>query len=157
MQVTNTVARQLDVKSITPSSAITRLPMLGVLFNKLPICFRLRVSASPAMDIGRCFLFLLRLTSDPGSILCCQQVTLARNSWGDRADSFRRGTDLEEEVRFISDWDDEDLIESLLFISDREEDFRASDFSDLSECFQAFLSPVWRGTEARRWKLVSHY
>ena len=47
-----------------------------------------------------------------------------------------------EEVRLMSDWEEEDLMESLLFISDLDEDFLASDFSDLSECFQAFLSPV---------------
>ena len=142
MQVTNTVARQLDVKSITPSSAITRLPMLGVLFKQFPECFRLRVSASPAIETGRCFLFLLRLTSDSGSILCCQQVTLARNSWGEAWTSLPGGTDLLDEVRLMSDCEEEDLMESLLFTSDLDEDFLASDLSDLSECFQAFLSPV---------------
>ena len=132
-------ARQQAVKIITPSSAITRLPMLGVLFKQCPICFR--VSASPAMETGRCFLFLLRLTSDSGSILCCQQVTLARNSWGEARVSLPGGTDLQEEVRFMSGCEEEDLMESLLFISDLDEDFLGSDFSDLSECFQAFLSP----------------
>ena len=126
-------ARQQAVKIITPSSAITRLPMLGVLFKQFPICFR--VSASPAMETGRCFLFLLRLTSDSGSILCCQQVTLARNSCGEAGISLPGGTDLQEEVRFISGCEEEDLMESLLFISDLDEDFLGSDLSDFSECF----------------------
>jgi hypothetical protein len=37
---------------------------------------------SPAIETGLCFFFLLRLTSTLGSILCCQQVTLARNPEG---------------------------------------------------------------------------
>ena len=93
------------------------------------------------METGRCFRLLLRLTSDSGSILCCQQVTLARNSWGEARLSLPGGTDLLEEVRFMSDWEEEDLMESLLFISDLDEDFLGSDLSDFSECFQAFLSP----------------
>ena len=66
---------------------------------------------------------------------------MARNSWGEARVSLPGGTDLQEEVRFMSGCEEEDLMESLLFISDLDEDFLGSDFSDLSECFQAFLSP----------------
>ena len=136
-------------RQFTPSSGMTRLFMLGVLFT-FPSCFRGKLSASPAMDTGRCFLFLLMLASDSGSALCCQQVTLARNSFGEVTDSFL--TDLEEEALLNSDWEELDLTESLLFSSDLEDDFLTSDFSDVC-CFHFILSAfIWRGTEARRYK-----
>ena len=115
--------------------------MLGVLFIKFPICFRL--SASPAMDMGLCFFFLLMFTSASGSILCCQQVTLARNSLGEVTESFLTGIDLDEEVLLRSDWEEVDLIESLLLISDLEVDFLTSVLEEdvLTSVFQAFLSP----------------
>ncbi len=67
--------RQGDEALITPSSGMTRLPMLGVLL----ICFSppavILSTTSPAMDTGRCFLRLFRFASASGSALCCQQVT----------------------------------------------------------------------------------
>ena len=133
---------------------MTRLPELEVLLSRL--CLRPMLSASPAMDTGRCFLLLPTLASDSGSTLCCQQVTLARNSFGEVTESFRTGTDLEEEVLLISDWEEEDfmdLIESLLLISDFEEDFLGSVFLSAA-CFHFCLSPlVCLGTDARRYKM----
>ena len=122
--------------------------MLRVLF-KLPTWRRFKLSASPAMETGRCFRFLSRLTSISGSTLCCQQVTLARNSFGDLIESFLTGTDLEEDVLLISVWEEVDLIESLRLISDLEEDFLTPLLSTAS--FHFILSPFGcRGTEARR-------
>ena len=69
----NDIEPQGDEAGITPSSGMTRLPILGVLL----ICFRPPPlsTLSPAMDTGLCFLLLLRLASASGSALCCQQVT----------------------------------------------------------------------------------
>ena len=50
--------------------------------------FKETVAASPAMDAGLCFFFLLMLTSTDGSILCCQHVTLARKPLGCSATEF---------------------------------------------------------------------
>ena len=140
----------------TPFSGIVREPMLGVLFNPFPICFRDTESASPAIETGLCFFFL-RLTSASGSILCCQQVTLAKNPVGDVTDSLRWGTDFVDDVLFISDWEEVDFKESLLLISDLEEVFFTSILrrSDLEEDFFTFFSPflgdlIWRGTDDRR-------
>ena len=82
-------------------------------------------------------------TSASGSILCCQQVTFARNSLGEETESFLTGIDLDEEVLLRSDWEEVDLIESLLLISDLEVDFLTSVLEEdvLTSVFQAFLSP----------------
>ena len=68
---------------------------------------------------------------------------MARNSLGDVTESFLTGTDLEDEVLRMSDWEEVDFIESLLLISDLEEDFLTSDLDEevLTSDFQAFLSP----------------
>ena len=112
------------------------------------------------METGLCLRLLWRLASASGSARCCQQLTLARNSWGEVTDSFLTGTDLEDEVLRMSEVEEEDLTESRRFSSLFDEDFFTtmtcdSDFSSclLSEvvCFHSFLSSfIWRGTEARR-------
>ena len=67
--------RQVDEALITPSSGMTRLPMLGVLLICLIPPAVMVSTTSPAMDTGRCFLLLFKFASTSGSALCCQQVT----------------------------------------------------------------------------------
>ena len=151
-------------------SGIARLPMLGVRFTAPD--FSARLSASPAMETGRCFRLLLMFASVSGSTLFCQQVTFARNPFpsevtesllcGGASEAPRGGgIDLDEAVLRISACDDEDFTdfsESRLTKLDLEEDLLVSvTLSLLEELFLIFLSPfsvagfTCLGTELRRY------
>ena len=153
--------------------------MLGVRFN--PPDFSIRLSASPAIETGRCFRFLLMFASVSGSTLFCQQVTLARKPfpsevtesllWGGASEPpLGGGIDLDEVVLRISACDEDDLTdfkESRLTRLDLEEDLLVSvTLSVLEELFLIFFSPfsglTCLGTELRRYggmlqcQLASH-
>ena len=151
-------------------SGIARFPMLGVRFT--PPDFSIRLSASPAMETGRCFRLLLMFASVSGSTLFCQQVTFARNPFpsevtesllcGGASEAPRGGgIDLDEAVLRISACEDEDFTdfsESRLTKLDLEEDLLVSvTLSLLEELFLIFLSPfsaagfTCLGTELRRY------
>ena len=151
-------------------SGMARLPMLGVRFT--PPDFSARLSASPAIETGRCFRFLLMFASISGSALFCQQVTLAKNPvpsevtesllWGGASEAPRGGgIDLDEVVLRISACDEEDLTdfsESRLTRLDLEEDLLVSvTLSVREELFLIFRSPfsvaglTCLGTELRRY------
>jgi hypothetical protein len=68
---------ELRGAAFTPTGSTGREPRLGTRFRLPPTAFS-GTASPPAMEAGRCFFRLLRLTSASGSIRCCQQVTLAR-------------------------------------------------------------------------------
>ena len=71
-KVENRISCVKGGKGITLSGRM-REPRLGTLLRPAWLYSSL-LEASPAMDTGRCFFFLM-LTSALGSIRCCQQVT----------------------------------------------------------------------------------